>query len=152
MRFRSSRQRYLSFVQDYRKNRLDDAATPAESKGKPGGSRREYLREYLRWLWPHRFAVGALFVLALIGAGLQMIEPLFMRFIVDRVLLARGLDAAARFARLNSAGALFLGLVIVSNLITGLRDYRQRLVNTRVMLALRRSLFERLLHLPLPII
>jgi ATP-binding cassette subfamily B protein/subfamily B ATP-binding cassette protein MsbA len=29
------------------------------------------------------------------------------------------------------------------------RDYRQRLVNTRVMLSLRRSLFERLLRLPL---
>ena len=29
-------------------------------------------------------------------------------------------------------------------------DYRQRLLNTRVMLSLRRSLFERLLHLPLP--
>src|SRR6202011_3748631 len=37
-----------------------------------------------------------------------------------------------------------------SNLVTALKDYRQRLVNTRVMLVLRRSLFERLLHLPLP--
>jgi hypothetical protein len=31
-----------------------------------------------------------------------------------------------------------------------LRDYRQRLLNTQVMLSLRRSLFERMLHLPLP--
>ena len=31
-----------------------------------------------------------------------------------------------------------------------MRDYRQRLLNTRVMLSLRRSLFDRLLHLPLP--
>ena len=30
------------------------------------------------------------------------------------------------------------------------RDYRQRLLNVRVMLSLRRSLFDRLLHLPLP--
>src|SRR5207249_7907543 len=30
------------------------------------------------------------------------------------------------------------------------RDYRQRLLNTQVMLALRRALFDRLLHLPLP--
>jgi ATP-binding cassette subfamily B protein len=149
-RFRSSRKRYLSFVQDYRKHRLDEAASRADLKDKAGGKRREYLREYLRWLGPHRFSVGALFVLALIGAGLQMVEPLFMRFIVDRVLLASGLDRASRFSRLNSAGLLFLTLVIVSNSITGLRDYRQRLVNTRVMLALRRALFERLLHLPLP--
>ena len=31
-----------------------------------------------------------------------------------------------------------------------MRDYRQRLLNTQVMLSLRRSLFDRLLHLPLP--
>ncbi|HEV3440498.1 MAG TPA: ABC transporter ATP-binding protein, partial [Gemmata sp.] len=31
-----------------------------------------------------------------------------------------------------------------------LRDYRQRLLNTRVMLTLRRSLYDRMLHLPLP--
>ena len=30
------------------------------------------------------------------------------------------------------------------------KDYRQRLLNVRVMLSLRRSLFDRLLHLPLP--
>ena len=41
-------------------------------------------------------------------------------------------------------------MIVVSNLIGAFKDYRQRLLNTRVMLALRRSLFERLLHLPLP--
>ena len=30
------------------------------------------------------------------------------------------------------------------------KNYRQRLLNTRVMLTLRRALFDRLLHLPLP--
>ena len=69
-----------------------------------GGKRREYLREYLRWLWPHRYGVAALFGLALIGTGLQMIEPLFMRFIIDRVLLNTTLDTAARLTRLNLAG------------------------------------------------
>jgi ATP-binding cassette subfamily B protein/subfamily B ATP-binding cassette protein MsbA len=155
-RLRSSRQRYLSFVKDYKQRRLDDAAEagapPAgpESRSKPGGKRREYLREYLRWLWPHRYAVGALFVLALLGAGLQMVEPLFMRYIIDHALLATGLSAAARLSHLNLAGALFFALIVVSNLVGALKDYRQRLLNTRVMLALRRSLFERLLHLPLP--
>ena len=79
-----------------------------------------------------------------------MIEPLFMRFVVDRVLLRAGLTAGARILRLNMAGMLFLAVVVASNLITGLRDYRQRLLNTRVMLVLRRSLYERLLRLPLP--
>jgi ATP-binding cassette subfamily B protein/subfamily B ATP-binding cassette protein MsbA len=45
---------------------------------------------------------------------------------------------------------MFLGVVVLSNLTGAFKDYRQRLLNVRVMLALRRSLFERLLHLPLP--
>ena len=89
-------------------------------------------------------------MLALSVAGLQMIEPLFMRFIIDRVLLNASLDTASRLTRLHLAGALFVGVVIASNVVSVLRDYRQRLLNTRVMLSLRRSLFERMLHLPLP--
>jgi ATP-binding cassette subfamily B protein/subfamily B ATP-binding cassette protein MsbA len=164
---RSSRRRYHAFVQDYKHRRLDesDAAqgngadgspngggdqAPADSRRKLPGKRREYLREYLRWLKPHRYAVGALLLIAVLGAGLEMIEPLFMRFIVDGILLNADLDAASRLRRLQLTGAVFLGAIILSNLIRALRDYRQRLLNTRVMLTLRRALFERLLHLPLP--
>ncbi len=141
------------FVDDYRHHRLDDSAKES-FKGKRSdesrSKRRHYLQEYLRWLWPHRYAVGALFLLALVGAALQMIEPLFMRFIVDRVLLKKGLEWKARFQLVNKAGVLFLALVIASNLINAFKEYRQRAVNTSIMLALRRSLLERLLHLPLP--
>jgi ATP-binding cassette subfamily B protein/subfamily B ATP-binding cassette protein MsbA len=55
-----------------------------------------------------------------------------------------------RIRILHLAGALFVAVVIVTQLVNVLRDYRQRLLNTRVMLSLRRSIFERLLHLPLP--
>ena len=165
---RTSRQRYLRFVQDYKQGRLDeqvDAAkglTPSETTrphidGQPargaawlGGQRRAYVREYLRWLWPHRYGVGVVFGLALVGAGLQMVEPLFMRFIIDRVLLDAALSAADRISRLHLAGSLFVAVVILAQLVNVLKDYRQRLLNTRVMLSLRRALFERLLHLPLP--
>lgn len=165
---RSSRGRYLKFVQDYKQRRLDkihdadDDEAQSEEKAatekRPGGlaafglkqgKRREYLREYFRWLWPHRFGVAVLALLALLTAGLEMIEPLFMRFIIDRVLLNTGLASAARLAYLQVAGALFLGVIIASHAISVFKDYRQRLLNIRVMLALRKSLFERLLHLPL---
>jgi ATP-binding cassette subfamily B protein/subfamily B ATP-binding cassette protein MsbA len=73
-----------------------------------------------------------------------------MRFIIDRVLLNTGLDAAARLSRLQLAGAAFLVAIVLSNLIGAVKDYRQRLLNVRVMLTLRRALFDRLLHLPLP--
>ena len=154
---RSSRRRYQTFRDDYRARTLDDATdqpagapadAPKEAKP-PSGRRREYLREYLRWLWPHRFSVSSVLLLALAGAGLQMVEPLFMRFIVDRVLLNAALDVTARLVRLNAAGAIYLTVILSSNLIGVLRDYRQRLLNVRVMLSLRQALFHRMLHLPL---
>jgi ATP-binding cassette subfamily B protein/subfamily B ATP-binding cassette protein MsbA len=45
---------------------------------------------------------------------------------------------------------VFLGLIVASNVLNVLREYRQRLLNVQVMLSLRRSLFRQLLHLPLP--
>jgi ATP-binding cassette subfamily B protein len=166
---RSSRTRYRDFVQDYRLRRLDErtddgkitnrAGTAARAdqetvaatwRGLRGGRRREFLREYVSWLWPHRIALVTVFVLALATAGLEMIEPLFMRFIVDRVLLNAMLDTAARMQRLHLAGAAFLVLVLLASATGLFKDYRQRLLNVRVMLSLRHSLFDKLLHLPLP--
>jgi ATP-binding cassette subfamily B protein/subfamily B ATP-binding cassette protein MsbA len=168
---RSSRQRYRVFVDDYKQQRLDEALE-AEDRKKPSdpsppdqpppsekkprglglrrGKRRQYVREYLRYLRPYRYAVAGLFVLAMIRAGMEMVEPLFMRFIIDRVLLNTALDTAARLSRLQLAGGSFLALVIVSSLLQALRDYRQRLLNVRVMLSLRRALYEKMLNLPLP--
>jgi ATP-binding cassette subfamily B protein/subfamily B ATP-binding cassette protein MsbA len=158
---RSSRQRYRSFVEDYRQRRLDELADAArgrlvapepvsDDKAKKKGERRQYLREYVRWLRPHRTGVALFGLLALVVAGLQMLEPLFMRFIIDHVLLVTGVTDAERFKRLNEVGLLFLVVIITTNLLNAFKDYRQRLLNTKVMLSLRRALFERLLHLPLP--
>ncbi len=163
-RARSSHARYRAFVRAYRERRLDDSE-PGKEPGKPPqdqpapaqekprllrGKRREYLRDYLRWLWPHRYAIGTVFLLALLTAGLEMVEPLFMRFIIDRVLLISGLDTAARLSRLHFAGGAFVSVIVMSTLIRVFKDYRQKLLNIRVMLSLRRSLFDRMLHLPLP--
>src|SRR6266545_4241802 len=157
----TSSERYRTFVDDYKHGRLEDpdlkkdpgkdeAAAGKPPRGLIAGKQREYLRDYLRWLRPHRFRLASVFLLALLVAGLEMIEPLFMRFIVDRVLLNSQLDRAARLSRLHVAGAVFVGVILFSNLAKVLKDYRQKLLNARVMLSLRRSLYDRLLHLPLP--
>lgn len=156
---RSSRRRYLKFVEDYRHRRLDDETVaevstknfvdvkpPAEGTGK----RREYLRVYLTWLRPHGLAVAVVFGLALLTGGIEMVQPLFMRFIIDKVLLNRALDTTGRLWRLQAAGATYLAVVIASNLLDTFKNYRQRILNVRFMLALRHSLFDRLLNLPLP--
>ena len=147
---RSSRKRYQEFVQDYKQRRLDQVSEADDAAPARPRAGRAYLREYLRWLKPHRYALGAVFAIALVVAGLQMIEPLFIRFIVDRVILNKDLDNTARLTRLNVTGLVFLTVIILSHVGGGFKDYRQRLLNVRVMLALRRSLYERLLHLPLP--
>ena len=152
---RSSRRRYRNFVHDYRAGRLDSSGRTPEERAADGDrpaepARRKYVRDYLQWLRPHRGAIAVVLTLAFVAAGLQMIEPLFMRFIIDRVLLDESLDVASRVARLNGAGALFLGVILAANLLGAFRDYRQKMLNVRVMLSLRQALFDRLLHLPLP--
>jgi ATP-binding cassette subfamily B protein len=167
---RTSRARYRSFVSDYRAGRLDEetqarGGTPAPAPPETpvpeavsgsaiarlfGGTRRQYARQYLAWLWPHRAGVAVVFGLALMVAGLEMVQPLFMRAIIDGVLLDSSLDTAARLRRLNVIGGLFLLLVVSEQVLNLGKQYRQRLLNTRVMLSLRRALFHRLLHLPLP--
>src|SRR5688572_24665601 len=169
-RARTSRDRYRSFVSDYRAGRLDEetqarggvaAPAPLETPAPEavsgsvlsrlfGGTRRQYARQYLAWLWPHRYRIGLVFALALTVAALEMVQPLFMRAIIDGVLLDSSLDAPARLRRLNLIGGLFLLLVISEQALTLTKNYRQKLLNTRVMLSLRRVLFHRLLHLPLP--
>ena len=65
-RVRSSRRRYAQFVDDYRHRRLDETGTARESGGAktPSPKRREYLREYLRWLAPHKRTVALVMTLA----------------------------------------------------------------------------------------
>jgi ATP-binding cassette subfamily B protein/subfamily B ATP-binding cassette protein MsbA len=165
---KSSRRAYRQFVEDYKHQRLDkdDDKKPGSETGKDAAgtetapapeqptkkskTRRASLREYITWLKPHRGEVAFVFVLALGKAALELVEPQFMAFMIDNVLLNETLDTVARMRLLNMAGGLFLVVVLFSSLVTLLRDYRQRLLNTQLMLSLRRSLFDRLLHLPLP--
>ena len=156
---RSSRLRFRDFRRDYQLKQLDDQPSgvekPATTESKSirqwlHGERRDYLRSYVRWLRPHRGAIGIVFLFSLVSAGIQMVEPLFMRHIIDRILLNTGLNTAGKVNALNAVGALFLGTVILNNVVGAFKEYRQNLLNVRVMLSLRRALFDRLLHLPLP--
>ena len=175
---RSSRERYQEFVRDFRAGRIDltDATDDAKATDRASGSAadgngvaapgatsrsrwafwrrpgasRDYLRDYLRWLAPHKASVALVFTLALVIGGLDMIEPLFMRYIIDNVLLATGATVADRMSRLHLVGGTFLAVVVVSALLGMLKEYRQRMLDSKVMLSLRRALFSRFLRLPLP--
>ena len=150
---RTSRARYEHFRSFYNQGRLDELAQDEVEEGAastPQGGKpsRRYLRDYARWLWPHRFAATGIIVLAIIIAGFEMVQPLFMRYIVDNILIH---DASRdqKLTQLHYVGMLFLTVITCSQLLDSLKNYQQRKLNVRFILTLRKALFERLLHLPL---
>ena len=150
----SSRTRYQRFRRAFREGRAKELSDYPREKldERVGGAseRREYLRQYIAWIMRHWWPVLTLTLLSLVGAGLEMVQPLFLRYIMDRVLLAEGtITTSQKLRMLHGAGAAFLAVVVVNQLLNLWKNYRQRQLNVRVILALRRALFERLLNLPL---
>jgi ATP-binding cassette subfamily B protein len=93
--------------------------------------------------------IAGYLAIAILSAGLQMVEPLGVRYILDSILLDHDLDLPAKHARLGIAGVIFVAVIASSALASSFRDYRQQILNTRVILGLKRAVFEKLLHLPL---
>ncbi len=149
LKFRSSKQRYEIF-----RRRLAQRKQPV-GHGNTGDDsaaakreRRRYLQHYIAWLWPFRWHVTTIVAGSLLVAGLELLQPLFVRFIIKRVLL----DATAwpdRYHTLNLAGSLFILTIAVQQILTAYRNFRQRQLNVRVILSLRRAVFDRLIRLPL---
>lgn len=149
-----SRHRFAEFRRAYKAGELrnfthDRHSNQGETKRADREERREYLRQYREWLWPHRGAIALMMGLALAVAALEVAQPLFMRYVVDDVLLKEGLDKAERLSRLHVAGLALLVVVIVDRLLDISKNCQQRLLNMRVVLSLRRTLFSQLLRLPL---
>jgi ATP-binding cassette subfamily B protein/subfamily B ATP-binding cassette protein MsbA len=150
---RTSHQRYDAFRQAYKAGRTEELSLAGDARNQPQpaarADRRRYLAQYVSWLRPHAPAIAFLLVLAIIEAGLNMLHPLFLRYIVDHVLLPTDLSAVARLNTLHLVGAVFLAVIVIDRLADSWRSYRQRLLNAQVVLSLRRALYERLLYLPL---
>lgn len=176
---RSSRRRYQEFREAYHEGRLHDLNVASGRDHVAGGDkstsnnadpktkdspeadavapkdaahkaeRKRYMRQYMRWLGPHRKVVALLVGLALAVAVLEMAPPLFMRYIIDSVLLNESLASAQRLTTLHYMGTLFLLVVIAAKGLDSFKNYHQRLLNVQVLLSLRRALFDRMLRLPL---
>jgi ATP-binding cassette subfamily B protein len=150
-KYRSSRKRFRDFYQAYREGKLKTLSDARrEKKSRPAGDeRKRYLWDYIAWLAPYRGMAVGLMLLALVVAALDMLQPLFMRYIIDDVLLAEGLDQGAKLRLLNIAGASFLGIILLARLLDSTKNVYQRILNVRVLMSLRKALFERMLGLPL---
>lgn len=159
----SSKQRYHEFLEKFRRGEFkkDDPTDDEDLEQTPDGKdddgekdserklkRRGYLKLYIRQLWPHWKMVAFLTFLAVLVSSLEIIQPLLVRYIFDDVLLTEQ-ETVQKIWHLNVVGLIFLGLVIFTRIIGIIRSWNQRLLNERVILTLRRSLFDRLLRLPL---
>ena len=154
----NSKSRFAQFLAKFKRGELksefeDDKKEKEKPDSKLTGeqkaTRRSYLRLYIARLWPHWRLVSVLAVLAVLVSVLEIVQPLFARYIFDDVLLAEGISPSERVANLNVVGAVFLGLVAFTVLLGMIRNWNQRLLNVRVILTLRRALFEKMLKLPL---
>ena len=121
-----------------------DAASSQEKRARQRG----YLRLYIGRLWGHWPLVVLLTIFALAAAGLDMIQPLFMRHIIDNILLADG-TSSERLVKLHWVAAGYVVVVVLGQLLGLFRSWYQHLLNVRVILTLRRALFEKLLRLSL---
>ena len=154
---RTSKGRYAEFLRKFKSDGLrgDQKHNAAENENdnqKPDRKRKQkrrgYLRLYIHRLWPHWKMVLLLTLLAVFVSVLEIIQPLFARHIIDKVLLT-DLEPAERFYRLNVVGGMFLFVILLTRVLGVARAWNQRLLNIRVILTLRRSLFNRLIKLPL---
>jgi ATP-binding cassette subfamily B protein len=125
---------------------------PGSSNGQPPkivstGNRKTYLRQYASWLWPYRYALAAIFILAVISTALDMVWPLFIKRVID--FLGRPGSIADKARQLNWMGFSIVSILLIKQAIELLRTWRIAVVNARVVFRLRKRLFNRLLDLPL---
>src|SRR6516164_4082802 len=101
----TSRQRYDLFRKAYKEHRTDELAATDDAENRPQpatkAERRRYVVQYVKWLRPHAGALAFLLLLATVTAGLEMLPPLFLRYVVDRILLVGGLSASQRTGELH---------------------------------------------------
>ncbi|QEG20941.1 ABC transporter ATP-binding protein [Mariniblastus fucicola] len=162
-RLSTSKGRFAEFVDKFRKgefkqkskydeendsNKDETESLDPDQKKEKKQKRRGYLKQYIRQLWPHWKMVAFLIGLAVTVAVLEIASPLFGRYIIDQILLTDKSNAEKIWS-LNIVGGLFLVIVIATRACGMTRAWFQRLLNVRVILTLRRALFERLLKLPL---
>lgn len=147
----ASKLRERQFRREPKKDLADAKSQPASGNGqlatraKPE-ARKKYLREYIRWLWPDRWRLAVIFLLAVCVVGLDMLWPLAIKGLIDTVT---GAGTTDKSSRLNLYGGAIVTLLVLKQAIDSLRDQRTFVLNAQLIFKLRKRLFERLLGLPL---
>lgn len=120
----------------------------AGEKKVSGRGRGWYLRQYWGWLRPSAGPLAGLLALAVAAAALDLLWPLLIKVMIDQ-LVAAELERGQKLQWLVLCAAGVMGLLVAKQGIELFRAYRTAVVNAKLLVRLRRRLFDRLLHLPL---
>jgi ATP-binding cassette subfamily B protein/subfamily B ATP-binding cassette protein MsbA len=138
----SSKQREKAFYANW-----SSAGVKAGTPDRPSPEqRRQYLKQYRGWLWPHLWEISVVLLLALVVTALDMAWPMAIKFAVDLVSKAGNGPVIHQMLRLASAA---VAVLIVKQLLDSFRSYRVAQLNARIVFTLRKRLYERLLSLSL---
>jgi ATP-binding cassette subfamily B protein len=122
--------------------------TNAAAQNAPAGQRKKYLREYVDWLRPYRWRLASILSLALVGAILDLLWPLLIKRLVDSLGNAN-IEWAVKLRQLNIFAVGIVFLLFFKEAIDTFRSYRLAVLNSQVVLRLRRRLFDHIIHLPI---
>src|SRR4051812_16860464 len=121
---RSSKQREREFLAARKtdpEGKRSESGSDTDRPAKPQAdkaTRRRYLREYRKWLWPYRWSLLTILLIALVTTGLDMIWPLAIKRIMDGPLADTTAAHAAHAAQAERIQELLrIGGVIVLVLI-----------------------------------
>jgi ATP-binding cassette subfamily B protein len=99
--------------------------------------------ELSKYLRPHKRVLIISFLLSLISTALGMIQPLFAKFLIDKVLLSQ------QYRLLLTLLAAVICLLVVSFLIRVSNSYIYTRYSATVLFQMREDLFDHLLKVPL---
>lgn len=125
-----------------------EGKSAAAGGGAGGRGRGWYLWQYWGWLRPSAGALLGLVGLAVVAAGVDLVWPLLIKVMVDRLVEAE-LSGGEKLRWLLMCSAGVLVLLVGKQGIELLRAYRTAVLNAKLLVRLRRRLFGRLLGLPL---
>jgi len=98
---------------------------------------------FLTFFKPYRALIFIGFILLIINLGLNLVQPVISKFLLDDAILKKNLSM------LHILGGIFLVSAILSYLISSLRQYIFLYIQQRVILQIRKRLSEHILNLPL---
>jgi ATP-binding cassette subfamily B protein len=103
------------------------------------------LRRLLAYLKPYRLKVSVTAVLIVLVSGLSIVGPYLVKVAIDRSLQGEG-PAPERLRILGIVGALYLGVLLVTGLLSFFQSLLLQEVGQKVMNDLRRQLFRHVMR------